>query len=126
MREARGLTSMTWTRPRWTTYCTLQSPRTPSASAMRVVASTIWERTSGSSAAGYTAIEPWIQELDEHVKGGGTLADLKKRFADAGLAVPDCIGFAEWLQEPAEKERELDEIIGYHLEPDTSAERPPS
>ncbi len=48
---------MTWTRPRWTTYCTLQRPRTPSASAIRVVASTIWARTSGSNPAGYTAIE---------------------------------------------------------------------
>lgn len=47
--------------------------------------------------AGYAAIEPWIQELDEYTKGGGSLKDLKKRFADAGLAVPDAIGFAEWL-----------------------------
>jgi 2-keto-myo-inositol isomerase len=47
--------------------------------------------------AGYSAIEPWIQELDEYTKGGGTLKDLSKRFADAGLAVPDVIGFAEWL-----------------------------
>ena len=31
------------------------------------------------------------------MKGGGTLKDLGKRFADAGLAVPDAIGFAEWL-----------------------------
>src|SRR5918993_4228029 len=47
--------------------------------------------------AGYQAIEPWISELDEYVKGGGTLKDLGKRFADAGLAVPDAIGFAEWV-----------------------------
>lgn len=47
--------------------------------------------------AGYQAIEPWIAELDEYVKGGGTLKDLGKRFADAGLAVPDAIGFAEWV-----------------------------
>jgi class 3 adenylate cyclase/tetratricopeptide (TPR) repeat protein len=26
------------------------------------------------------------------------------------------VGFAEWLRRPAEEERELDEIIGYHLE----------
>ena len=58
-----------------------------------------------ASKAGYTAIEPWIQELDEFTKGGGTLADLKKRFADAGLAVPDCIGFAEWLVEDADRRK---------------------
>lgn len=50
-----------------------------------------------ASKAGYSAIEPWIEELDAYVKGGGTLKDLRKKFADAGLAVPDCIGFAEWL-----------------------------
>ena len=49
--------------------------------------------------AGYQAIEPWISELDEYTKGGGTLKDLGKRFADAGLAVPDAIGFAEWVVE---------------------------
>lgn len=49
--------------------------------------------------AGYQAIEPWVSELDEHVKGGGTLKDLGKRIADAGLQVPDAIGFAEWVVE---------------------------
>jgi 2-keto-myo-inositol isomerase len=47
--------------------------------------------------AGYHAIEPWISELDDYVKTGGTLKDLGKQIRDAGLAVPDAIGFAEWL-----------------------------
>ncbi len=50
-----------------------------------------------ASKAGYGAIEPWIQELDEYTSGGGTLKDLAKMFNDAGLKVPNCIGFAEWL-----------------------------
>ena len=54
-----------------------------------------------ASKAGYSAIEPWIAELDEYTKTGGALADLKKRFADAGLAVPNAIGFAEWIVEDA-------------------------
>ena len=54
-----------------------------------------------ASKAGYSAIEPWIAELDEYTKTGGTLTDLKKRFADAGLAVPNAIGFAEWIVEDA-------------------------
>src|SRR5438309_7161183 len=41
--------------------------------------------------AGYDAIEPWIRELDEHVKGGGSLDDLRKRIADRGLAVESAI-----------------------------------
>lgn len=47
--------------------------------------------------AGYSAIEPWISELVEYTRTGGTLKDLKKRIDDAGLAVPDAIGFSEWI-----------------------------
>ena len=50
-----------------------------------------------TSKAGYGAIEPWISEIEEFTKTGGTLADLRKRISDAGLKVPDAIGFAEWI-----------------------------
>ena len=60
--------------------------------------------------AGYTAIEPWIQELDEYTQRGGTLKDLKKRFSDAGLVVPNAIGFAEWIvEDPARRKKGLDQ-----------------
>ena len=49
--------------------------------------------------AGYAAIEPWVSELDDYEKTGGNLKDLGKRIADAGLQVPDAIGFAEWIVE---------------------------
>lgn len=59
--------------------------------------------------AGYDAIEPWISEIQEHVKAGGTTADLKKKIADAGLTVPDAIGFAEWIvEDPARRKRGLE------------------
>jgi 2-keto-myo-inositol isomerase len=57
----------------------------------------ITESIDIAAKAGYTAIEPWIQELEEYTKSGGTLKDLKKKIADAGLVVPNAIGFAEWL-----------------------------
>ena len=47
--------------------------------------------------AGYQAIEPWMNELDQHVKDGGSLKDLGKRIRDAGLVVPSAIGFPEWI-----------------------------
>jgi 2-keto-myo-inositol isomerase len=47
--------------------------------------------------AGYTAIEPWIDELDKHVQSGGSLKDLAKRIGDAGLTVASAIGFAQWI-----------------------------
>ena len=76
--------------------------------------------------AGYDAIEPWISELDAYTKSGGTLADLRKRIRDAGLVVPDAIGFAEWIVEDADRrkkgleqaKRDMDKVAqigGTHL-----------
>jgi sugar phosphate isomerase/epimerase len=47
--------------------------------------------------AGYQGIEPWIRELDQYVKEGGSLKDLGKRISDQGLKVESAIGFAEWI-----------------------------
>jgi len=47
--------------------------------------------------AGYDAIEPWTRELQQYVESGGSLKDLNKRIADAGLKVESAIGFAEWI-----------------------------
>lgn len=58
-----------------------------------------------ASKAGYSAIEPWVSELDAYVKSVGTPKELGKRFADAGLKVPDAIGFAEWLVEDPERRK---------------------
>jgi sugar phosphate isomerase/epimerase len=49
--------------------------------------------------AGYDAIEPWIDTLEDYVKNGGAPKDLAKRITDAGLTVEGTIGFAEWLVE---------------------------
>lgn len=46
---------------------------------------------------GYDAIEPWSRELDAYQKTGASLKDLRKRIEDAGLKVPDVIGFAQWI-----------------------------
>jgi sugar phosphate isomerase/epimerase len=60
--------------------------------------------------AGYDAIEPWTQEIDAYLKTGGTLKELRKRFEDAGLSVPDVIGFAEWIvEDKARREKGLEQ-----------------
>ncbi|MEK6261125.1 MAG: sugar phosphate isomerase/epimerase family protein [Planctomycetota bacterium] len=60
--------------------------------------------------AGYTGIEPWIRGLDTYVKNGGTLSDLRKRIADAGLTVESAIGFAAFLHEDeTERKKGLEE-----------------
>jgi 2-keto-myo-inositol isomerase len=47
--------------------------------------------------AGFQAMEPWIFELEAHVKGGGSLKDLGKKIADSNLTIESAIGFASWI-----------------------------
>ena len=46
---------------------------------------------------GYDAVEIWMPPLQEYVKNGGSLSDLKKRIDDLGITVEDAIGFAQWI-----------------------------
>jgi sugar phosphate isomerase/epimerase len=55
--------------------------------------------------AGYDAIEPWIDTLHSYVEAGGSLADLRKRIADAGITVESAIGFAQWIVDDEEARR---------------------
>ena len=49
--------------------------------------------------AGFHAIEPWVVELDAYTSKGGSLKDLGKRIADAGLTVEDVIAFNSFLED---------------------------
>jgi sugar phosphate isomerase/epimerase len=46
---------------------------------------------------GYTAVEPWVREIEAYQKQGGSMADLRKRISDLGLTIEDVIGFAQWI-----------------------------
>jgi sugar phosphate isomerase/epimerase len=60
--------------------------------------------------AGYDAIEPWINEIDDYVKQGGSLKDLAKRIRDHGLKVASAIGFAQWIvDDDAQRAKGLEE-----------------
>ena len=50
-----------------------------------------------ASQAGFNGIEPWVDSIQEYVKSGGSLKDLKQRIADSGLTVEGAIGFPEWI-----------------------------
>src|SRR5688572_21995679 len=45
-----------------------------------------------ASKAGYSGVEPWMGEIEDYLKGGGTLKDLGKRIKDLGLTVESGIG----------------------------------
>jgi 2-keto-myo-inositol isomerase len=54
---------------------------------------------TAASKAGFQAIEPWIMEIDRYTTGGGSLKDLGKRIADAGLTVENAIAFNALLDD---------------------------
>ena len=54
---------------------------------------------AAAAKAGFQAIEPWIMELDAYTKSGGSLKDLGKRIADAGLTVEGAIAFNSFLDD---------------------------
>ena len=54
---------------------------------------------AAASKAGFHAIEPWIMEIDAYTTGGGTLRDLGKRIADAGLTVENAIAFNSFVND---------------------------
>jgi 2-keto-myo-inositol isomerase len=66
--------------------------------------------------AGYRAIEPWINELDQHVKSGGNLKVLGQRIHDRGLTVESAIGFAEWIVDDNTKRKKALEEARRHMD----------
>src|SRR6266481_1622110 len=57
----------------------------------------IIKQVETAAQAGYDAIEPWVDSIQEYVQKGGTLPDLKKRIDDSGVTVESAIGFPEWI-----------------------------
>lgn len=56
----------------------------------------IMQTVEVAAKAGFTAVEPWIRELEQH-KSAAPLKDLGKKIADLGLTVESAIGFAPWI-----------------------------
>jgi 2-keto-myo-inositol isomerase len=50
-----------------------------------------------AAAAGYEAIEPWIDEIEKYAANGGDLRGLHSKIQDLGLTVEGGIGFFEWI-----------------------------
>lgn len=58
-----------------------------------------------AAAAGYRGMEPWLDELNRYKDEGGSLADLGKRFRDAGIEVGSAIDFFEWAADDPDRRR---------------------
>jgi len=63
-----------------------------------------------AAAAGYEAIEPWVDEIDRFVAEGGDLRDLAARIRDLGLTVEGGIANFEWIvDDPVRRAKGLEE-----------------
>ena len=61
--------------------------------------------------AGYSAFEPWIQTIQDYLKAGGKLADIRKRVEDRGLTVEGAISFAQWVvDDDAARARAVEQV----------------
>ena len=68
------------------------------------------EEVKLASEVGYDALEPWIRELDDHVKTGGSLEALGKEIRDRNLSVESAIGFFEWaVDDDGRRQKAFDE-----------------
>jgi sugar phosphate isomerase/epimerase len=59
------------------------------------------EQVEVAAKAGYDAFEPWIRDVEAHVKAGKSLSDVAKLIRDRGLKVESAIAFAPWLVDDA-------------------------
>ena len=63
-----------------------------------------------AAAAGYDGIEPWVRDVEAYRDAGGSLPDLKKKIADAGLTVDSAIGFPQWIvDDPSQRKVALEQ-----------------
>jgi len=61
--------------------------------------------------AGYQGIEVWMDNVHRHVESGGSLAEVKKRTADAGLKIEGAIAFPAWgVDDQAQRSKALEQI----------------
>jgi sugar phosphate isomerase/epimerase len=71
----------------------------------------IAEEIDIAARAGYQGIEPWIRELDQFVKDGHSLKDLRKRLSDSGISVESAIDFAEWIvDDPVQRQKGMENV----------------
>jgi sugar phosphate isomerase/epimerase len=61
--------------------------------------------------AGYDSIEPWIRKINEYIKSGGSLRDIRKQIDESGLTVESAISFFNWIvDDDVERARALEQV----------------
>jgi sugar phosphate isomerase/epimerase len=57
----------------------------------------ILKKIAVASKAGFQAIEPWNNEIDAYLQGGGSMRELRTALDDAGLKVASVIALFDWI-----------------------------
>ena len=65
-------------------------------STIRCQGATILDALDTAVDAGYDGLEPWVDEIDKWVAGGGSLRELKDRADSRGIQIVNLIAFPEW------------------------------
>src|SRR5579885_3486184 len=69
------------------------------------------EKVRISGEAGFSAIEPWNDEITAYLERGGSLPELRRALGDAGLRVASVIALHGWITaDGAEHARVLDDF----------------
>ena len=64
-----------------------------------------------ASAAGFDAVEIWMDTLQQYIDKGGKLSDIKKRLNDLNLKVEGAIGFANWIvDDESERKKGVEQL----------------
>ncbi len=61
--------------------------------------------------AGYSAIEPWVHKINDHVSSGGSLRDIRKQLNGLSVTVESAIEFPRWLvDDDAERAKGVEQV----------------
>lgn len=74
-------------------------------STLRCGGASIEQIIAATASAGFTAIEPWVRELDGWCESGQTLQQFRAVCSDAGLQIANLIGFFEWAADEPERRK---------------------
>jgi sugar phosphate isomerase/epimerase len=61
--------------------------------------------------AGFDGIEPWLEKIDQYVKKGGSLKDLRQKLTDLNVTLEDAIGFPSWaVEDEAQRAKGFEQV----------------
>ena len=84
-------------------------------STLRCGETSLQTKIDATAEAGFEGIEPWVSEVDAWVADGGSLVDLQRTIAAAGLKTVNLISFPHWASADAEERaaglREADRVF---------------